>query len=152
MMFEVRLCSVPVSEEWSVPSQNGVRPEGRMGHSSVYDERTGLVYVFGGHLSSGPSSELLIYDPVSRCWSKRSRLEHTHTLSLSSLSHTHTHTHTHTHRLSLSLSLTHTHLPPSLALDLPLPVDRPLSTSTPLSCSGDNCWSRLEGLAKMAAS
>ena len=65
--------SIPVSGEWSVPSQNGMKPEGRMGHSSVYDEETGLVYVYGGHVRSNVSHDLLVYDPVTRYWSKRTR-------------------------------------------------------------------------------
>ena len=69
------LCSVciPGSGEWSVPSQYGVKPSGRMGHSSVYDTETGLVYVYGGHIQSEVSDELLVYDPVAHSWSKRSR-------------------------------------------------------------------------------
>ena len=68
-------CSVhvPESGEWSVPSQNGMTPGGRMGHSSVYDEQTGLVYVYGGHAHNAVSQELLIYDPLTHSWSRRNR-------------------------------------------------------------------------------
>ena len=44
-----------------------------MGHSSVYDEQAGLVYVYGGHLFDGVSDELLVYDPVAHFWYRRNR-------------------------------------------------------------------------------
>lgn len=50
-----------------------MKPSGRMGHSSVYDTETGLVYVYGGHTQKEVSDELLVYDPVARSWFKRSR-------------------------------------------------------------------------------
>ena len=58
--------------EWSVPSQNGVEPDARTGHSSVYDMQTGLVYVYGGHTLGSERRDLLVYDPVERSWSGRS--------------------------------------------------------------------------------
>ncbi|CAI8041271.1 Attractin [Geodia barretti] len=59
------------SGEWSVPVQNGMKPGGRMGHSSVYDEDSGLVYVYGGQIGDRAVDDLLVYDPVTRYWSKR---------------------------------------------------------------------------------
>lgn len=50
-----------------------MKPSVRMGHSSVYDTETGLVYVYGGHTQKEVSDELLVYDPVARSWFKRSR-------------------------------------------------------------------------------
>ena len=75
--------SVPESGEWSVPVQNGMQPKGRMGHSSVYDSESGMVYVYGGQLGDSVSSDLLVYDPLAHHWSKRERSGRHYLLSLS---------------------------------------------------------------------
>ena len=50
-----------------------MKPGVRMGHSSVYDEDSGLVYVYGGQIGDRAVDDLLVYDPVTRYWSKRER-------------------------------------------------------------------------------
>ena len=112
--------SIPESGEWSVPVQNGVRPSGRMGHSSVYHEETGLIFVYGGQLGRGDADELLVYDPLEHHWSKRERYGDSDYLSLSlplSLS------------FSLSLSLSST-----LTLVLSPEVQLECTCTQPASC------------------
>lgn len=36
---------------WSVPPQRGIVPHGRYGHTSVYSEELGAVYIYGGVLA-----------------------------------------------------------------------------------------------------
>ena len=61
-----------VTEVWSLPVQRG-SDDGRMGHSSVYSTKTGLVYVVGGSVARGTTSKLatpllLSYNPLNNTW------------------------------------------------------------------------------------
>ncbi|XP_077992307.1 attractin-like protein 1 [Glandiceps talaboti] len=62
-----------VSGVWSVVKTNGVNVNGGYGHSSVYDENYGLIYVYGGikpkSRATYLSDELYTYDPVLQHWS-----------------------------------------------------------------------------------
>ena len=67
----------PETSRWSAPDHSGLQPAGRMGHSSVYDPESGLVYVYGGQRWRLGSSrqvdltdELLVYDPFIHTWSQ----------------------------------------------------------------------------------
>ena len=63
-----------------------MKPGGRMGHSSVYDEDSGLVYVYGGQIGDRAVDDLLVYDPVTHHWSKRERYVPADKVTPSSLS------------------------------------------------------------------
>jgi hypothetical protein len=52
---------------WSLVAQDNTI-SGRMGHSSVYAEETGLIYVYGGRHFTSDSSELSSYDPICHVW------------------------------------------------------------------------------------
>ncbi|XP_077992752.1 attractin-like protein 1 [Glandiceps talaboti] len=63
-----------VSGVWSVVKTNGVNVNGGYGHSSVYDENHGLIYVYGGFKAIMErkgylSDELYSYAPIGRHWS-----------------------------------------------------------------------------------
>ena len=60
------------SGEWSAPRQKGFPVPGRMGHASVYNPDTGLIYVEGGVIQNSDglseTTQLLEYDPVLHIW------------------------------------------------------------------------------------
>lgn len=59
--------------EWSAPPQTGFPVSGRMGHASVYNPETGLIYVEGGVITNGEiTSQLLAYNPETHFWSNLS--------------------------------------------------------------------------------
>ena len=58
---------------WSVHGSQGALLKGSYGHSSVWDPRSGLVYVYGGHLSDSIatyslSNLLHSLDPETMQW------------------------------------------------------------------------------------
>lgn len=60
--------------EWSAPPQSGFQMSGRMGHASVYDLETGLIFVEGGVILNNNdmkeiTTQLLAYNTVSHVWS-----------------------------------------------------------------------------------
>ena len=65
--------SITDTSEWSVPPQTGFPISGRMGHASVYDAGTGLIYVEGGVVFNEDdkeiASQLLVYNPMTHLWS-----------------------------------------------------------------------------------
>lgn len=63
-----------MNESWVyAPPQHGSIPKGRMAHSSVYVQETGLIYVYGGIHFKGTKREdlssIIAYDPVTNYWS-----------------------------------------------------------------------------------
>ena len=65
--------NISVSGVWSVVQTNGVNVNGGYGHSSVYDENYGLIYVYGGFKAIMErkgylSDELYSYAPIGRHW------------------------------------------------------------------------------------
>lgn len=68
------VCLSTVTGTWSLPAQRG-SDSGRMGHSSVYSAKTGLIYVVGGAVAkSGGAANtlatplLLSYNPLNSTW------------------------------------------------------------------------------------
>ena len=53
---------------WSVPSQKGVNPTGRHGHTSVYLEEVGVVYVYGGRGVSDIKDTLVTFNVTTYTW------------------------------------------------------------------------------------
>ena len=63
-----------MNDSWLyAPPQHGSIPKGRMAHSSVYVQETGLIYVYGGVYFEGivreDLSSIIAYDPVTNYWS-----------------------------------------------------------------------------------
>ena len=61
------------SSTWNVPKTDGAIVKGGYGHSSVYDEMRGLMYIHAGYLSGSLSNyhlsdSLYSYDPHRRYW------------------------------------------------------------------------------------
>ncbi len=61
------------NEEWSIVPTRGYRVHGGFGHSSVFDEASNLIYVYGGYVSTmsttaAISNELYSFDPTYRIW------------------------------------------------------------------------------------
>ena len=98
-----------------------------MGHSSVYDEDSGLVYVYGGQIGDRAVDDLLVYDPVTHYWSKRERYVPADKVTPSSLSFS--------FLVTWSQKLASPLSPPSLSLPLCLCHTRFNSLSLSL-CSG----------------
>ena len=58
---------------WTVAVTSGAIVKGGYGHSSVYDQMSGLIYVHAGYHSESSSGYLLSdslysYDPLERSW------------------------------------------------------------------------------------
>lgn len=64
----VMVCVSAVTGEWSLaPPHDNVA--GRTGHTSVYSQDTGLIYVYGGRNTHRSFlSQLDSYDPICRVW------------------------------------------------------------------------------------
>ena len=61
------------NKEWSIVPASGYPVKGGFGHSSVWDEITNRIYVFGGYVSTastaaGLSSDLYSFDPIVKKW------------------------------------------------------------------------------------
>ena len=61
------------SKEWSIIPAKGYQVRGGFGHTSVFDEVTNLIYVYGGYVSTlstaaAISNDLYSFDPISRIW------------------------------------------------------------------------------------
>ncbi len=57
---------------WSLPRERGIRVGGRLGHSSVYDPLSGLIYVHGGAFQTttvGLYTQALALDTATYSWS-----------------------------------------------------------------------------------
>ena len=54
---------------WSVPPQSGEFPTGRYGHTSVYSEELGVVYVYGGKIKSTDArDDLMMFNVTTYTW------------------------------------------------------------------------------------
>eukprot|EP00094_Tigriopus_californicus_P013495 TCALIF_13053-PA protein Name:"Similar to tag-53 Putative protein tag-53 (Caenorhabditis elegans)" AED:0.08 eAED:0.08 QI:208/1/1/1/0.92/1/14/654/1185 len=65
------------SNEWSIVPTSGFPVRGGFGHSSVWDEITNKIYVYGGFVSNlAPSAvitnELFSFDPILKTWTRHS--------------------------------------------------------------------------------
>jgi len=61
------------NREWSILPTSGYHVKGGFGHSSVFDEGSNLIYVYGGYVSTmstnaAISNELYTFDPITRIW------------------------------------------------------------------------------------
>ena len=61
------------NKEWSIVPTSGYPVRGGFGHSSVWDEITNRIYVFGGYVSTastaaGLSNDLYSFDPIVKKW------------------------------------------------------------------------------------
>ena len=58
-----------VNLTWLVPPQNGETPTGRHGHTSVYLEQLGVVYVYGGRkFNMDISDNLVVFNVTTYTW------------------------------------------------------------------------------------
>ena len=62
-----------MSKKWNIAQTRGALVKGGYGHSSVYDQMTKLIYVFGGYHSYGSSDTVLVdllysYNPRNKAW------------------------------------------------------------------------------------
>jgi len=53
---------------WSIPLQKGITPTGRHGHTSIYLEELGVVYVFGGRKDSDIKDSLVTFNVTTYTW------------------------------------------------------------------------------------
>jgi len=61
------------NREWSILPTSGYHVKGGFGHSSVFDDESNLIYVYGGYVSTmstnaAISNELYSFDPITRIW------------------------------------------------------------------------------------
>jgi hypothetical protein len=61
------------NKEWSIVPTSGYPVRGGFGHSSVWDEITNRIYVYGGYVSTastaaGLSNDLYSFDPIVKKW------------------------------------------------------------------------------------
>lgn len=61
------------NKEWSIVPTRGYSVRGGFGHSSVWDEVTQRIYVYGGYVSTlstsaSISDDLYSFDPIVRKW------------------------------------------------------------------------------------
>ena len=73
MIYQHNLYSPTDTGVWSLPAMSGATVVGRMGHSSSYDQLSGLIYVHGGALISrggvGLLPGIITLDPSAYSWS-----------------------------------------------------------------------------------
>ena len=73
IFFHTILNIFPGSQEWSIIPAKGYQVRGGFGHTSVFDDVTNLIYVYGGYVSTlstaaAISNDLYSFDPISRIW------------------------------------------------------------------------------------
>ena len=66
-----------INKEWSIPPTYGYPVRGGFGHSSVWDDITNRIYVYGGYVSTASTAAVItnsIYslDPITKHWKRHS--------------------------------------------------------------------------------
>jgi hypothetical protein len=66
------------NKEWSIVPAIGYPVRGGFGHTSVWDDITNLIYVYGGYVSiaataASLSNDLYSYDPIIKKWTLHSK-------------------------------------------------------------------------------